>query len=178
MKGIPGKMHSKFLLVGPYLIVGSTNWTSSSKGNHETSVLIFLNKEGYWAMRRRWDRLVQASLCRLCGQEGLDHLAMLGSRAQFSGPGALWEHPPELVADRVSVNREVPPRAGVGAFPPVAVSTLPPPPPARDRYADYTTPTDEEPLSGLFNCRTPMGGRVVRSRQLGQRGSGRNVSAG
>ena len=41
-----GLLHAKVLKVGDYLLVGSTNWTASSKANHEAGVLIEFNKEG------------------------------------------------------------------------------------------------------------------------------------
>ena len=39
-------MHAKTLQVDDQLIVGSTNWTTASRGNLETSVLIKLRPEG------------------------------------------------------------------------------------------------------------------------------------
>ena len=41
-----GDQHSKTLLVGRMLVVGSTNWTNRSRSNFEMSALIELNPEG------------------------------------------------------------------------------------------------------------------------------------
>ena len=37
-----GKSHAKFLRVGPFVLVGSTNWTTASKGNAELNTLTHL----------------------------------------------------------------------------------------------------------------------------------------
>ena len=39
-------LHAKTLKVGDYFIGGSTNWTVSSRANHECSLVIKLNSEG------------------------------------------------------------------------------------------------------------------------------------
>ena len=39
-------MHAKLLVAGDYMIVGSTNWTTSSKANSEVSVLLHLTRQG------------------------------------------------------------------------------------------------------------------------------------
>ena len=99
-------MHSKFLLAGPYLVIGGTSWASASKGNHETSVLLLLNPEGWRAMRSRCDRLKRGSSYTLQGQSGLEELGRLveaKSRARSS--------------TRTSINTPAAPGAGVGSFP-------------------------------------------------------------
>ena len=57
-----GIMHSKFLRVGNSVVVGSTNFTTSSQANVETSVLIQLSADGLDAFRARfvqeWDGAV------------------------------------------------------------------------------------------------------------------------
>jgi len=42
----PGIQHSKVLMIGSMLIHGSTNWSTSSRGNHEVSTLTLLTKKG------------------------------------------------------------------------------------------------------------------------------------
>ena len=124
-KGVSGKMHSKFLLAGPYLVIGSTNWTSSSKGNQETSVLVFLNGEGYAMMHARCQRLIKASETTLQGKEGIDELVRIrgahdmarDQRHQQRAQTADLAHPPEprpLFSER---RRSAPRGAGVGDFP-------------------------------------------------------------
>ena len=48
-----GIHHAKWLLIGPMLIVGSANWTTSSKGNDETMMLVQLTEAGLadWYLR-------------------------------------------------------------------------------------------------------------------------------
>ena len=48
-----GIQHSKCLLADDYFIVGSTNWTSNARSNHEVSVLIELNVTGKDAVNRK-----------------------------------------------------------------------------------------------------------------------------
>jgi phosphatidylserine/phosphatidylglycerophosphate/cardiolipin synthase-like enzyme len=59
--GSSGIQHSKTLLVDDYLIVGSTNWTTSSKQNEEMSVLVQLNPDGFEQFDKRLSRLKQRS---------------------------------------------------------------------------------------------------------------------
>ena len=60
-----GIMHSKMLAVlGPsesYAIVGSTNWTTSSKGNRELSVLIALGEVGKMEVLRRLTTIIDGA---------------------------------------------------------------------------------------------------------------------
>ena len=44
--GFQGSVHAKALLVGRQAIVGSTNWTTASRANHEVSVHMVLESEG------------------------------------------------------------------------------------------------------------------------------------
>ena len=46
VSGGSGIQHSKTLLCDVHAIVGSCNWTNSSRSNQETSVLLFLNEPG------------------------------------------------------------------------------------------------------------------------------------
>ena len=55
-----GIQHSKVLRMDKYVIVGSANWTTSSKCNIETSALIQLEQEGI----REFDRRVELILKR------------------------------------------------------------------------------------------------------------------
>ena len=48
-----GIQHSKTLLVDGLYIVGSTNWTNSSRSNHEVSILLELSAEGNSAVRQK-----------------------------------------------------------------------------------------------------------------------------
>ena len=52
---VKGHVHAKFVAVlGPtekFLIVGSTNWTTSSKGNYELNVLLELSEGGLLELR-------------------------------------------------------------------------------------------------------------------------------
>jgi len=50
-----GIQHSKTLYTDGYYIVGSTNWTTSSRSNHESSVLVKLTGEGIAAVERKLD---------------------------------------------------------------------------------------------------------------------------
>ena len=61
ISGSSGIQHSKTLLVDDYLIVGSTNWTTSSKQNEEMSVLVHLNPDGFDQFEKRFKRLNQRS---------------------------------------------------------------------------------------------------------------------
>ena len=57
-----GLLHAKTLLVGRHALVGSTNWTTSSKGNVEVSVLMALKKQGltrYQTMLAHLDSIAQ-----------------------------------------------------------------------------------------------------------------------
>ena len=115
MRGMMGKMHSKFLVAGPYLVIGSTNWTSSSKGNHETSVLIYLNVEGWRAMRDRCERLKQGASHTLKGYGGVEEFGRLVQAAQAKS----------RARGSTSTNTPAPPGAGVGSLP------------AEDRWTKY-----------------------------------------
>ena len=56
-----GIQHSKTLLVdGTWLLVGSTNWTNSSRSNHELSVCLHLTGEGRNAVRE-WKKYLVAT---------------------------------------------------------------------------------------------------------------------
>ena len=60
-----GLQHAKTVLVDDMLVVGSCNWTVSSKANSEVAVLIRMNSSG--------ERLVRDVLeCRLAGGELLE----------------------------------------------------------------------------------------------------------
>ena len=48
-----GIQHSKTLYVDHFYIVGSTNWTSSSRSNHEMSVLLKLEESGIHVVEKR-----------------------------------------------------------------------------------------------------------------------------
>ena len=54
-----GIQHSKSLLVDRYFMIGSTNWTNSSRNNHELSVLIELADEGAIAVETRLQYMKQ-----------------------------------------------------------------------------------------------------------------------
>ena len=51
--GNSGIQHSKTLLVDESFIIGSCNWTSSSRSNHEASVLLALEAPGLLACDER-----------------------------------------------------------------------------------------------------------------------------
>ena len=51
--GNSGIQHSKTLLCDEFLICGSTNWTGSSRENHEESMLVALNEAGIAAHDER-----------------------------------------------------------------------------------------------------------------------------
>ena len=48
-----GIQHSKTLLVDGYFLAGSTNWTHSSRSNHEVSTLVELSEEGSQAVMQK-----------------------------------------------------------------------------------------------------------------------------
>ena len=48
-----GIQHSKTLFVDGFYIVGSTNWTSSSRSNHESSVLLELSADGVDSVKQK-----------------------------------------------------------------------------------------------------------------------------
>ena len=53
-----GVQHSKTLCIdAKYCIVGSCNWTNSSRSNHELSVLFVLNSEGRLSLDRKFEKL-------------------------------------------------------------------------------------------------------------------------
>ena len=54
-----GIQHSKTLLVDGYYLCGSTNWTSSSRSNHESSMLIELSDEGKKAVMQKLGYMMQ-----------------------------------------------------------------------------------------------------------------------
>ena len=54
-----GIQHSKALLVDGYYMCGSTNWTNSSRSNHESSVLIELSDEGKKAVMHKLGYMMQ-----------------------------------------------------------------------------------------------------------------------
>ena len=54
MKKVKGQQHSKSLLIGSCLLLGSTNWTSNSRSNHEMSLAVELDDRGV----ARYDALV------------------------------------------------------------------------------------------------------------------------
>ena len=56
-----GAMHAKSLLVDQYLIIGSTNWTISSRTNQEISVLLQLNSRGLTELDIRRAAVVKKS---------------------------------------------------------------------------------------------------------------------
>ena len=71
-----GIQHAKTALVDGMLVVGSCNWTVSSKANSEVAVLIRMNSSG--------ERLVRDVLeCRLAGGELLE-VALLRPRRSRS----------------------------------------------------------------------------------------------
>ena len=59
--GGTGIHHAKWLLVGPFLIIGSGNWTTSSKGNAETMMLVQLTEAGLEDWYRRIAAVLSAS---------------------------------------------------------------------------------------------------------------------
>ena len=56
-----GILHMKVLAVGPYAIIGSTNWTTSSKCNHEMSSVLKLTEDGSMELDRRIAALKEQS---------------------------------------------------------------------------------------------------------------------
>ena len=54
-----GIQHSKTLLVDGYYLCGSTNWTNSSRSNHESSMLIELSDEGKKAVMQKLGYMMQ-----------------------------------------------------------------------------------------------------------------------
>ncbi len=56
-----GIQHSKTLLVDGYYLCGSTNWTSSSRSNHESSMLIELTDEGKKAVMSKLGYIMQSA---------------------------------------------------------------------------------------------------------------------
>ena len=48
-----GLLHAKGLLIEDFLLLGSTNWTTSSKANHELSTLMELSRAGH-AQFEKW----------------------------------------------------------------------------------------------------------------------------
>lgn len=57
-----GLMHAKVLQVGPVVIVGSANWTTSSKSNEEMCLLVHLTDEGTTRMAHRYELLRRRSV--------------------------------------------------------------------------------------------------------------------
>ena len=55
-----GLLHAKSLLIDDFLLLGSTNWTTSSKANHELSALLELSQDGH-AQYDRWLDVVEKS---------------------------------------------------------------------------------------------------------------------
>jgi len=56
-----GIQHSKTLLVDGYYLCDSTNWTSSSRSNHESSMLIELSDEGKKAVMSKLGYVMQGA---------------------------------------------------------------------------------------------------------------------
>jgi len=56
-----GIQHSKSLFVDGFYMCGSTNWTSSSRSNHEISVLMELSEEGETAVMQKLGYIMQGA---------------------------------------------------------------------------------------------------------------------
>ena len=56
-----GIQHSKTVLVDHMFLVGSTNWTSNSRPNHEVHTLLELKPEGLQAVRVKYDNMKRTS---------------------------------------------------------------------------------------------------------------------
>ena len=52
-----GILHQKTVMVGRHFIVGSTNFTTSSRNNHEISALLWLHPEGATVYQQKYDEL-------------------------------------------------------------------------------------------------------------------------
>ena len=55
-----GILHMKTALIGSWLVVGSTNFTTSSRNNHELSTLLWLDKSSVQVYHKLFDDLVAA----------------------------------------------------------------------------------------------------------------------
>ena len=61
VKPCAGKQHSKVLRVGPYLLVGSANWSQATKANCERGVLVRLTAAGIRAQEQEFQALIGES---------------------------------------------------------------------------------------------------------------------
>jgi phosphatidylserine/phosphatidylglycerophosphate/cardiolipin synthase-like enzyme len=68
---IKGIQHSKTVLVDDYMLVGSCNWTTSSRANFETGVFLKLNAQqagdAYELFQSRWDQASMVAAEKLRG---------------------------------------------------------------------------------------------------------------
>ena len=67
VKKTKGQQHSKSLLIGSALLLGSTNWTSNSRNNHEMSLAVELDDRGV----TRYSQLVGEMRYRSMTQQDL-----------------------------------------------------------------------------------------------------------
>ena len=130
--GKSGIQHSKTLLCDKHAIIGSCNWTNSSRTNNEMSALIALNEEGLLAWERR-----MTMLRRDCEVMGADHVASArevrstrsASRGRRTKEGAKTETAVDMyrTARRFSVAREraLSQKTGEDSDPPWSRSALP-----------------------------------------------------
>ena len=56
-----GIQHSKTVLVDHMFLVGSTNWTSNSRANHEVHALLELKPDGLQAVHVKYDNMKRCS---------------------------------------------------------------------------------------------------------------------
>jgi len=77
-----GIQHSKCLLADDHFIVGSTNWTSNARSNHEVSILIELNSAGKAAVDRKLSFIKKKS--QLLTQEVISSSTSLRSDRQVA----------------------------------------------------------------------------------------------
>jgi len=103
----PGKgiQHSKTLLADHTVIIGSTNWTVSSKSNYECSVVVSLNPAGQVAYDT-WSRYVLSGSTELSDE--MIHTAAqvrAARRSKSHGTRVIAADDPYRTAKRFSLNR-------------------------------------------------------------------------
>ena len=104
VSGSSGIQHSKTLLCDEHIIVGSCNWTNSSRLNQERSVLIALNEKGMQAYEESF-KYLKANSSVFSEKEEEHGQAVRDRRASKSIPPSTTARDRYSTAKRFSVAR-------------------------------------------------------------------------
>lgn len=79
-----GILHAKVMYAPPYLMVGSANWTTSSRCNQEVGVLLYLEPAGQTAVEGRMD-LIRGSSTRVTEDALRTHMEAREEKLRLQG---------------------------------------------------------------------------------------------